>query len=62
MESNRLSEIAHDGGPRPTVRRVKTVLSASMSRVQQELFDLGAELACPLDAIPEYMELIDKNE
>ena len=62
MESNRLSEIAHDGGPRPTVRRVKAVLSASMSRVQQELFDLGAELACPLDAIPEYMELIDEND
>jgi cob(I)alamin adenosyltransferase len=26
------------------------------------LFDLGAELACPLDQIPEFMQLIDQED
>ena len=62
MESNRISETHPDGGERITVRRVKGVCSEALSRLQSELFDLGAELACPPDQIPEYMELLDQND
>ena len=61
MEANRLDEIANDGGSRPTVRRVRSVVCAAVSRLQHELFDLGAELACPLEEIPEYITLIDQE-
>ncbi len=61
MEANRLDEIAHDGGSKPTVRRVRSVVCAAVARLQHELFDLGAELACPLDKIPEYITLIDEE-
>ena len=47
METNRLPDTHSDGGTRITVRRVKDVCSAALGRMQSELFDLGAELACP---------------
>jgi cob(I)alamin adenosyltransferase len=34
---------------------------AALSRIQNELFDLGAELACPRDKVPEYMALIGQE-
>ena len=61
MEANRLDEIAEDGGNRPTVRQVRDVISKGIGRLQHELFDLGAELACPKDSIPEGMVLINQD-
>ena len=62
MESNRLSDTHSDGGNRVTTRRVKVVCNSAIGRLQSELFDLGAELACPPDQIPEYMQLIDQED
>ena len=62
MEANRLSDTHSDGGTRITVRRVKDVCNSAIGRMQSELFDLGAELACPPDQIPEYMQLIDQDD
>lgn len=62
MESNRIPETHPDGGERITVRRVKGVCSDALGRLQSELFDLGAELACPPDQLPEYMELLDQKD
>lgn len=62
MESNRLSDTHSDGGNRVTTRRVKDVCNSAIGRLQSELFDLGAELACPPDQIPEYMQLIDQED
>ena len=54
MEANRLPR-HEDGGSRATVERVQTILSMVLTRVQNELFDLGAELACVPSELPEYM-------
>lgn len=64
MEAHRLPERHDDGGLRPTVRRVREVSDSAIGRVQQELFDLGAELACPPDSVPESIVLLgeDANE
>ena len=62
MESERLPDTHPDGGGRITVRRVKDVCSSAIGRLQSELFDLGAELACPPDQIPEFMQLIDQED
>jgi len=61
MEINRLPP-HEDGGQRTGVRRVQAVVSPAMSRTQHEMFDLGAELACPPDALPEYMALISETQ
>ena len=61
MEANRMP--AHeDGGNRATVQRVQTILSMVLKRVQNELFDLGAELACEPSKLPEYMVLISEEQ
>ena len=62
METNRLASTHSDGGERITVRRVKDVCGSALNRIQSELFDLGAELACPIESIPEYMELLDQED
>tara|TARA_B100000424_G_C22936160_1_gene498147 strand:- start:849 stop:1514 length:666 start_codon:yes stop_codon:yes gene_type:complete len=62
METSRLPDNHPDGGARTTVRRVKDVCLAALGRMQSELFDLGAELACPPDQIPEYMQLVDQED
>ena len=62
MEANRLSDTHADGGQRVTVRRVKDVCSTAIGRLQSELFDLGAELACLPDQSPEFMQLIDQQD
>ena len=51
-----------DGGERTNVHRVQTVLNEAIVRVQNELFDLGAELACPPSTLPEYMVLISQGQ
>ncbi len=51
-----------DGGQRTNVHRVQTVLTEALIRVQNELFDLGAELACPPATLPEYMVLISQTQ
>jgi len=62
MEIKRLDSTHQDGGLRQNVSKLQEVSSRAISRVQSELFDLGAELACPQDSIPEYMVLIDQED
>jgi cob(I)alamin adenosyltransferase len=61
MEAGRLPK-HEDGGSRATVERVQTILSMVLTRVQNELFDLGAELACVPSELPEYMVLINEDQ
>ena len=61
MEANRMPD-HEDGGNRATVQRVQTILSMVLTRVQNELFDLGAELACDPSKLPEYMVLISGEQ
>jgi cob(I)alamin adenosyltransferase len=61
MELNRLPE-HDDGGERTGVHRVRTVACEALSRLQNELFDLGAELACPPENLPAYMTLISEAQ
>src|SRR5210317_845358 len=61
MELNRLPH-HEDGGDRTGAKRVQNVASEALSRVQNELFDLGAELACPPSTLPEYMVLLSANQ
>jgi cob(I)alamin adenosyltransferase len=58
MEIERLPIATADGGPRATVIKVQTVTGKKLARIQQELFDLGAECSTVPDAIPEGMQLI----
>jgi cob(I)alamin adenosyltransferase len=51
-----------DGGDRTNVQRVELVVVEALGRIQHELFDLGAELACPPEDVPEYMTLIGKEQ
>jgi len=62
MEVNRIGDKHSDGGIRPTVRQIRVVCSMALTRLQSELFDLGAELACPMDSIPENMALVDQSD
>lgn len=61
MEIERLPD-HDDGGERTGVIRVQTVIGESASRVQNELFDLGAEMACPPETLPDYMVLISQEQ
>ena len=60
-EVNRLPD-HDDGGERTNVQRVQTVLNEALVRLQNELFDLGAELACPPENLPDYMVLISQGQ
>ncbi|MDG1551163.1 MAG: cob(I)yrinic acid a,c-diamide adenosyltransferase [Candidatus Poseidoniaceae archaeon] len=59
MECDRLQDHG-DGGQSSSIKRVKRVVNLALSRIQNELFDLGAELACLPSELPEYMELISE--
>ena len=61
METNRL-QTHEDGGKSSSVNRVKSVVISALSRIQNELFDLGAELACMPNKIPEQMELVSEKQ
>ena len=59
-EINRLPD--HDDGGERTNVSVQTVLNEAVVRVQNELFDLGAELACPPETLPDYMVLLSQGQ
>lgn len=61
MEINRLP-VHEDGGSSKTKQRVQLVVSSALKRIQNELFDLGGELACQPDNIPQYMVLIGQQQ
>ena len=60
METNRLAPHS-DGGDSSSIQRVQAVASAALTRVQNELFDLGAELGCRPDSIPDYLSLLSQT-
>ena len=62
MECSRLPMHHSDGGDRKGAGRVHFICDTALARVQHELFDLGAELACPPENLPEYMVLIGENQ
>ena len=51
-----------DGGSSATINRIQNIAESALDRIQNELFDLGAELACEPDKLPEYMQLIDLTQ
>lgn len=61
MEIERLPN-HDDGGQRTSVRRIQQVVGEALGRTQHEVFDLGAELACPPETLPEYMVLINEAQ
>lgn len=60
MESRRIPSEHADGGARRSVSEVQVVLERSLLRLQNELFDIGAELACPIDNVPAGIVLLDE--
>ena len=62
MEASRLPEKHDDGGLRTTVRQVREVTVKVVGRLQHELFDLGAELSCPVDNIPDGIVMLSEND
>ena len=58
MEIDRLPDKHSDGGLRNTVVQIQSIALEALSRLQQELFDFGAELACPPNNIPEGIILL----
>lgn len=58
MELGRLDEMHSDGRIKTSVQKAAKLGEVAIARVQQELFDLGAELACPNDNVPEGIVLL----
>ncbi len=61
MEINRLQK-HEDGGGSNTIQRVQLVVSSALKRIQNEMFDIGAELACDPQKIPQNMALIGQQQ
>jgi len=61
MEINRMPTQHSDGGERKNVKEVQSISSSGVKRIQQELFDIGAELACPVENIPEGIKLLEQE-
>jgi len=61
MESRRIPSEHADGGARRSVSEVQVVMERSLLRLQNELFDIGAELACPIDNVPAGIILLDDS-
>jgi cob(I)alamin adenosyltransferase len=61
MELDRFSDVAADGGHRATVARVRRTLLPRLARLQQELFDLGAECSAHPERIPEGMCVLPES-
>jgi len=59
MEIERLPQ-HDDGGNRSTAKRVQVIANQALPRIQNELFDLGAELACPPSQLPEGMAVLNE--
>lgn len=51
-----------DGGDSTAIQRVQVLIDNVVPRIQSELFDLGAEMACEPDKLPEYMVLIGQEQ
>ena len=51
-----------DGGNSASVTRIQKISEVALNRIQSELFDLGAELACQPNDLPEYMQLINQQQ
>ena len=51
-----------DGGNSAGVTRIQNITEVALNRIQNELFDLGAELACNPKKVPEYMQLIGPQQ
>ena len=58
MELKRMPETTLDGGPRTTVLAAQRQFNKTLSHLQQELFDLGAECSTTSDSIPEGMQVL----
>ena len=61
MEVNRMPTKHSDGGQRKNVQEIQNISSLGIKRIQQELFDIGAELACPIDNVPKGIQLLDQE-
>lgn len=61
MEIRRLPTHS-DGGSSSTVKRVQFIANQVIPRIQSELFDLGAELACPPAGLPKGMVVLNENQ
>jgi cob(I)alamin adenosyltransferase len=61
MELGRIPSLHKDGGERATVKDAKRIATRPLARIQQELFDLGAELAGLPEGLPKQMVLLDEN-
>ena len=61
METERIPAQHSDGGERKNVQEVQQIVIRIIQRIQQELFDLGAELACPINKIPEGIVLLQQK-
>ena len=58
MELDRASTHAPDGGLVAALIQVYESADEMLGRIQQELFDVGAECACPPGGVPEQMSII----
>jgi cob(I)alamin adenosyltransferase len=58
MEAHRLPHHS-DGGDSSSIQRVQSIALPALQRIQNELFDLGAELGCDINNIPEYVTLLE---
>ena len=45
-----------------SVKRIQTVSEKALGRIQSELFDLGAEMACEPEKLPDYLNLISTKQ
>lgn len=61
MELGRMPDLHPDGGIKTNVVKTRNAGEMALARIQQELFDLGAELACPKENIPEGIILLEDD-
>lgn len=61
-ELERVDTHHEDGGARATVRTVKNAVTAKISLIQQELFDVGGECSFLPEKVPEAMTVIDQEQ
>lgn len=59
MELDRAPTHSPDGGFMAAIVPIYEQADALLDRIQQELFDVGAECACPPGGVPEQMSIID---
>ena len=61
MELDRAPTHAPDGGPMAALVLAYESADNMLDRIQQELFDVGAECACPPGGVPEQMSIIGSD-